>query len=115
MHSMRDWVIFVVHGTGAVMQILPLDDSCVPYHGGSYEGHCGGCTRCLSIQVGERQLVVQSHTEPEICFACAGSGGHYPRDNKCPVCVGTGVKYAGRWMKFADINWLQSAKYPSRP
>jgi hypothetical protein len=42
--------IYFFDRAGELHDIMDLSESCNPYAGGDYNGHCGGCTACLLMQ-----------------------------------------------------------------
>jgi hypothetical protein len=45
---MADLVAVIVDSK--VVNVLDREDHCNPYAGGDYQGHCGGCDRCMIMQ-----------------------------------------------------------------
>jgi hypothetical protein len=46
----HDWVVIENPKTGTIVQVLDQNDSCQPYVGFDYAGHCGGCGKCMTMQ-----------------------------------------------------------------
>lgn len=44
-----EWVVVFGKG-GEFVDVLDDNESCHPYAGGDYQGHCGGCDMCMLMQ-----------------------------------------------------------------
>ncbi len=53
----------VVDSDGKVVQTIDLDENCMPYRGGDYHGHCGGCGNCMGMQATYAGYKLQDHIE----------------------------------------------------
>ena len=63
MTSTPSLVALVDKESGYLIEILDKNDSCVPYAGGDYQGHCGGCGACLLMQIDADGIELQPISE----------------------------------------------------
>jgi hypothetical protein len=45
------WVVIRDAESGEAVEVMDDNDSCHPYAGGDYNGHCGGCDMCMIMQM----------------------------------------------------------------
>jgi len=54
------WIAAFDPKTNELVQLLDDNDSCHPYAGGDYNGHCGGCGTCMLMQAAHYGLTLKN-------------------------------------------------------